>query len=82
MILEQSGNLEYDDIGASDRHHRGTGMEILENGLKRIDRKDGGYDYSAVDIVIKAIVKIGIEGYRELRQYVHSPAQDPVVTGR
>lgn len=32
-------------------------METLANGLKRIDRKDGGYDYSAVDIVVDAIVK-------------------------
>ena len=32
-------------------------MEILPNGMKRIDRKDGGYDYSAVDIVVDAIVQ-------------------------
>jgi len=32
-------------------------MEILPNGLKRIDRKGGEYDYSAVDIVIDAIVQ-------------------------
>ena len=29
----------------------------MPNGLRRIDRKDGGYDYSAVDIVVDAIVK-------------------------
>jgi len=32
-------------------------MEILPNGMKRIDRKDGGYDYSAVGIVVDAIVQ-------------------------
>ena len=32
-------------------------MEILPNGMERIDRKDGGYDYSAVDIVVDAIVE-------------------------
>jgi predicted nucleotidyltransferase len=32
-------------------------METLPNGMKRIDRKDGGYDYSAVDIVVDAIVQ-------------------------
>ena len=32
-------------------------MEILPNGMRRIDRKDGGYDYSAVDIVVDAIVQ-------------------------
>jgi len=32
-------------------------MEILPNGLKRIDRKGGEYDYSAVDMVVEAIVQ-------------------------
>ena len=32
-------------------------MKVLENGLKCIDRKDGGYDYSAVDIAVDAIVQ-------------------------
>ena len=32
-------------------------MEILPNGLRRIDRKSGGYDYSAVDMVVEAIVQ-------------------------
>lgn len=36
---------------------RRIGMEILPNGMKRIDRKDGRYDYSAVDIVVDAIVE-------------------------
>ena len=32
-------------------------MDILANGMKRIDRDGDGYDYSAVDVVIDAIVK-------------------------
>ena len=32
-------------------------MEAFPNGMRRIDRKDGGYDYSAVDIVVDAIVQ-------------------------
>lgn len=32
-------------------------MEILPNGLKRIDRVGDGYDYSAVDKVVEAIVE-------------------------
>ena len=32
-------------------------MEVLPNGMRRIDRKDGGYDYSAVDMVVDAIVE-------------------------
>ena len=29
----------------------------MNDGFRRIDRKDGGYDYSAVDLVVDAIVK-------------------------
>ncbi len=32
-------------------------METCPNGMVRIDRKDGGYDYSAVDIEVDAIVR-------------------------
>ncbi len=32
-------------------------METCPNGMVRIDRKDGGYDYSAVDIAVDAIVR-------------------------
>ncbi len=44
--------IEVDNV-----YYGGTEMEILPNGMKRIDRKDGGYDYSAVDIVVDAIVQ-------------------------
>lgn len=32
-------------------------METCPNGMVRIDRKDGGYDYSAVEIAVDAIVR-------------------------
>ncbi len=32
-------------------------MEMYPNGMMRIDRENGGYDYSAVDIVVDAIVR-------------------------
>ena len=31
-------------------------METYPNGMMRIDRENGGYDYSAVDVVVDAIV--------------------------
>lgn len=32
-------------------------METYPNGMIRIDRENGGYDYSAVDVVVDAIVR-------------------------
>ncbi len=32
-------------------------METYPNGMMRIDRENGGYDYSAVDAVVDAIVR-------------------------
>ncbi len=32
-------------------------MESYPNGMVRVDRKDGGYDYSAVDVAVDAIVR-------------------------
>ena len=32
-------------------------METYPNGMMRIDRENGGYDYSAVDVVVDAIVR-------------------------